>query len=137
MALTIFIVPSIWEGDAVWDKLISILKTRYNLPVTLARLISTGQTSADAPRMNDDIAHIKWQLARVVDAADPDGVMALCHSAGGMLGTSAMKDLSVKARSEQGKQGGAKKIVFLTGAIAPEGTVHHLTPFMKIEVFCC
>jgi pimeloyl-ACP methyl ester carboxylesterase len=134
MAPTIFIVPGIWEGPSVWDNLISILTTKYNFPVKLTKLISTGQTSPNAPRINDDIAYIKSDLTSAVEAAGPDGIIAILHSAGGFLGSSAMEGLTTEALQEQGKQGGVKKIVFLSGAVAPEGHIHEQTPFMKIEV---
>jgi len=43
MPPTIFIVPDLWEGPAVWEKLISTLKETYHLPVITTKLISTGQ----------------------------------------------------------------------------------------------
>lgn len=44
-----------------------------------------------------------------------------------------MEGLSEKAMNEKGKQGGLKRIIFLTAAVAPEGHVHDPMPFMKIE----
>lgn len=111
----------------------SILKTKYSLPVITTKLLSIGYTAPDAPRMTDDIAHIRSDLASVVETAGSEGVIMLCHSAGGFLGAGAMEGLNEKAMNEKGKEGGVKKIIFLTAAVASEGHVHDPTPFMKIE----
>lgn len=134
MAPAIFIVPGIWETAPIWDHLISILKTKYHLSVSVTKLISTGRTTPGAPRMTDDIAHIRSDLTSAVEAAGLEGVIALCHSAGGFLGIEAMEGLTEKAFKGKGKQGGVKRLILMTAAVAPEGHAHDPLPFMKIEV---
>jgi len=55
------------------------------------------------------------------------------HSAGGFLGSAAIEGLSVDQRAKQGKNGGVKKLVFLSAGILPEGQRHASLPFFDFQ----
>ncbi|KAJ0143826.1 Uncharacterized protein HZ326_13365 [Fusarium oxysporum f. sp. albedinis] len=97
MAPTIFIVPGFYEAPR------------------------TGKAHPDSPNMDDDIANIAKDLAPVVEEAGDEGVVAVMHSAGGFIGSGALKGLNSQARQDSGKAGGVKKIIFITAGVAPEG----------------
>lgn len=133
MAPSIFIVPGIYEGPAVFAPLAADLRAAgYGVHVT--HLLSTGTRSPGNPSMHDDVSLIASELSREVEAAGEDGVVAVMHSAGGLLGSMALKSLSAKARGEAGKKGGVRRIVFLTAGLAPEGSEHKPMPFMEFHV---
>ncbi|KAH7467904.1 hypothetical protein FOMA001_g15570 [Fusarium oxysporum f. sp. matthiolae] len=71
--------------------------------------------------MDDDVANIAKDLAPVVEEAGDEGVVAVMHSAGGFIGSGALKGLNSQARQDSGKAGGVKKIIFITAGVAPEG----------------
>ncbi|KAH8676143.1 Alpha/beta hydrolase fold-1 [Xylariales sp. PMI_506] len=129
MAPTIFIVPGLWEGSAAFAPLEDSLRGRQ-LKTFTTSLKSTGTKTPGNPTLADDVAAIRADLERVVEEAGEEGVVAVCHSAGGYLGPSAMKGLVAPDRKEQGQPGGVSKIVFLAGGIAPEGHSQFAGPFM-------
>ncbi|KAF5552100.1 hypothetical protein FPHYL_9047 [Fusarium phyllophilum] len=120
MAPTIFIVPGFYEGPAVFQPLVDSLKGR-GFKTAITTISSTGKTPPDSPNMDDDISNIAKDLALVVEEAGEEGVVAVMHSAGGFIGSAALKGLASKARKDAGKPGGVNKIVFITAGIAPEG----------------
>lgn len=46
----------------------------------------------------------------------------------------AIEGLNVKERKAEGKKGGVGKIVFLAGAVSPEGVKHGPLPFFEFKV---
>ena len=77
--------------------------------------------------MDDDIAAVRTHLTSLVEARKE--VVLVCHSAGGFLGSNAMKGMAVKGHKEQGIPGGVVGMVFLTAGVAPEGFKHQPLPF--------
>ena len=136
MAPYIFIVPGIYEGPGAFEPLVKALNQKGCQNIFTTKLVSTGTTGHDRPAVNmdSDIEHIGKDLSRVVEEAGSNGVVAVCHSAGGFLGGGAIKGLSAPARKEAGKQGGVVKFVFLTAAVLPEGTKHSDAPWMTYDV---
>ena len=120
---SLLIVPGIYEGTEVFEPIIKRLQELGHVNVSTAALRSTGTDSHRKPiiTMDDDIASIASDLKRVVEDAGASGVVLLLHSAGGYLGSAAMKGLSVSARKAANMEGGIRKIVFLSAGIAPEG----------------
>ena len=136
MAPALFIVPGLWEGPGAFEPLVAAIRSAGHAQVFTTSLASTGKDSKSgpAPTMLDDIAGIAADLGDVVHQAGSDGVVALLHSAGGMLGSAAMKGLTATARGKEGKSGGVKKIIFFTAGIAPEGAEHKPAPFFEVDV---
>lgn len=130
MAPTILFVPGLWEGPTVFNAVSSLL-TAAGFKTETAVLPSTGATSPGNPGMKDDIASIRNHLQGLVSEGEEDVVLVL-HSAGGFLGSEAMQGLSKKDRLE-GK-GGVIGIVFLAGAVFPEGYEHQPLPFAVVDV---
>lgn len=88
--------------------------------------------------MKDDVASIRSIIAPLVEQEQRD-ILLVLHSASGFLGPMAIEGLSVKERREAGKTGGVSKIVFLAGAIWPEGYEHGPMPFADYqgnEMYC-
>lgn len=129
MPPTIFIVPGLWEGPGTYAPVRQVLES-HGLQTFASRLQSTGTKPPGNPTMRDDIAHIRSDLERVVDEAGPDGVVAVFHSAGGFVGSSALEGLVAPERSAAGKVGGVRKIVFLAAGLAPEGVDTFGGPFI-------
>ena len=131
MAPTILLVPGFWEGPEAFEALSSQL-TSSGYTVLTAKFLSTGTVSPGNPSMSDDIAGIRKQIEVVVDKNDD--VVLVLHSAGGFIGSNAMEGLSIKARKEKGQQGGVRGIVFISGAVFPEGFQHGPLPFAVAKV---
>lgn len=131
MTPSIAIVPGFWEGIEPFGDVISFLR-RKDFEIIISPLVSTGTTSPGNPSMEDDIAAIRKPIeAAVMEGKD---VVAVMHSAGGFLGSNAIGGLGAKARKEQGLGGGVIGIVFITGAIFPEGFEHGDLSFAEVKV---
>lgn len=63
-----------------------------------------------------------------------EDVVLVAHSGGGFIGANAIEGLTSKDRTGKGLKGGISKLVFLTGAIFPEGFTHADLPFQVVEV---
>ncbi|KAG7405898.1 hypothetical protein Forpe1208_v013827 [Fusarium oxysporum f. sp. rapae] len=120
MAPTIFIVPGFYEGPTVFKPLADTLNGR-GFKTAITTISSTGKTPPGSPTMDDDIANVAKDLVPVVEEAGDEGVVVVMHSAGGFIGSGALRGLTSKARQDAGKTGGVKKIVFITAGVAPEG----------------
>jgi pimeloyl-ACP methyl ester carboxylesterase len=129
---TIVMVPGLWEGTDPFSAVSTMLQS-HSYPVTFAPLASTGKPSPGNPSMDDDVAAIRAVLAQLVEEKH-QSVLLVCHSAGGFLGPSAMEGLVKSHREKSGLEGGVVGIVFLAGAVAPEGYMHTPRPFMDFSL---
>ena len=126
---TILFVPGFWEGPAPFAEVSSLLQG-YGFPTEVAALASTGKVSPGNPSMLDDIAAIRDTVTKLVESGKE--VVMVMHSGGGFLGSNAIEGLGSKARGEA--KGGVIKLVFLAGAVFPEGFHHDPLPFYTIDV---
>ncbi|KAF4458934.1 FAD binding domain-containing [Fusarium albosuccineum] len=133
MAPSIFIVPGMYEGPTVFGPLADALLDHGFTTVHITTITSTGTKPPHSPTMDDDIAAISQDLSSVVERAGEEGVVAVLHSAGGFLGSAAMKELTRPARKASGKAGGAQKIIFLSAGAPPEGFEQGPLPFMNMN----
>ena len=131
MAPTILFVPGFWEGSAPFLHVASLLRAE-GYPTEIAILPSTGTVSPGNPDMYDDIAAIRSTIIKLVEKGQH--TMLVLHSAGGFLGSNAIEGLSLKARQEKELPGGVSKIVFVAGAVFPEGGKHAPLPFFTYDV---
>ena len=128
---TILLVPDLWEGPTVYDRVVSLLQGREYTTQTCA-LTSTGTSSPENPSMKDDIATIRAKISAL--AANGEEIVLILHSASGFLGSEAMEAFDVKSSKERGETGGVKGIVFLTAGLAPKGHQHGSLPFFDFKV---
>ena len=84
--------------------------------------------------MRDDVAYIGKRIQETIEAGEGQEVLLVLHSAGAFLGSMAIEGLSVDERRANGKNGGVVKMVFLAGAIWPEGFLHGPLPFFEVKV---
>lgn len=137
MKPALFIVPGIYEGLQPFNPLKEFLASRGHDHVFITRLPSTGTFSSSDGScidMNDDTASIATDLAEFVHECGDREIVMLCHSAGGFLGSSAVKGLTRRERRDGGEKGGVVGMVFLTAGLLPEGVKHKTLPFMKYSV---
>ncbi|KAI4117273.1 MAG: hypothetical protein LQ338_007580 [Usnochroma carphineum] len=133
----ILLIPGFWEGPSVFDPVLSSLHA-HGYSAQTVPLPSTGRASPGNPSMKDDVAAIRSVIAPLVEEQGKQVVLVL-HSAGGFLGSMAIEGLSCTERGARGEQGGVQKIVFLSGAIWPEGFQHGPLPFFDYqgnEMYC-
>ena len=129
----VLLIPGFWEGPTVFDSVVKSLKT-HGYTARAIPLQSTGQASPDNPSMTDDVRALHAAIESVV--AEGQEVLLVLHSAGAFLGSMAIEGLSVRERNGQGLKGGVVKIVFLAGAVWPEGYQHGPLPFFDHQVRC-
>ena len=136
MAPTIVFVPGFWEGTEPFARVISLLQSQ-GYPTHIIELPSTGTVSPGNPGMHDDIAAIRSTVTKLVETGE--AVVLVPHSAGGFLASNAIEGLGIQARRENSLKGGVSKIVFLAGAVFPEGFKHGPLPFFAYDVcfFLC
>ncbi|KAL8794428.1 MAG: hypothetical protein Q9195_003015 [Heterodermia aff. obscurata] len=127
----LLMVPGFWVGTEPFENVSSLLAER-GFSTVFAPLASTGTTSPGNPSMHDDIAAIRLSVEALV-TAEKDVVMVL-HSAGGFLGSTAIEGFIAKQRAQEGFKGGVVGIVFLAGAIYPEGHEHQVPPSAGLHV---
>ncbi|PVH82890.1 alpha/beta-hydrolase [Cadophora sp. DSE1049] len=128
---TIVLIPGIWVGPKIYDLVSSTLQT-HHYPTTTVTLPSTGRPSPGNPSMHDDESFIRSKLSTLIETEQKD-VLIVMHSAGGFLGTAAVKELSKKVRSEKGLRGGVVGYVFLSAAVVEVGHVHVDLPLFDNE----
>lgn len=129
---TLVFVPGFWEGPTVYNDIASTLSTTHSYPTLIVPLASTGTCPPHAKTFTDDVAAVRTALEALL--ASGKEVILVMHSAGAFIGSQAIKDLSVYARTAKGEEGGVKKLVFLTGAPFPGDSEHPDQPFFEIEV---
>jgi len=131
-APTVVIVPGFWEGRETYNATTSeIISAGY--ACTTVQLPSTGTVPPNNPTMHDDINAIRRVLEDILER-DGKEVVLVMHSVGGFLGSNAIEGMSVEERKAQGKDGGVRKLLFLTASLLPEGTLHTTPPFCDIQV---
>jgi pimeloyl-ACP methyl ester carboxylesterase len=105
----------------------------HGYPTTYAPLVSTGCVSPGNPTLKDNVQNIRDVLEPLVK--EEKDVIVIGHSAGGPLGASATKGLSLKERKKTEKTGGVNKFVFLTAGSVPPGWRHpEVLDFYDIQV---
>lgn len=129
----VLLVPGFWEGPSVYDALLDQLRA-HKYRADVIPLQSTGCKSPGNPSMRDDVAYIRKRIHETVEAGACQEVVLVLHSAGGLLGSMAIEGLGVDERRVNGEKGGVIKIVFLAGAILPEGVAHRPLPFFDFQV---
>lgn len=130
MAPVLIFIPGFWESLEHYQKLLTSLSTTYE--TSFCALPSTGTTSPGNPSMHDDTAAVRESVISLV--AEEKSVVMIMHSAGGLIGSNAIRGLSAKERAEQGLKGGIIGLVFIPGAIFPLGHAHEDLPAGKISV---
>lgn len=95
MSLPVLVfVPGIWGGPSVFDLVVEqIHKLHHDVDVRIAPFLSPGTTSPGGPSMIDDMSAIRKVVEPLV--ANGQRVIMVCHSAGGFLGSGAIKGLEV------------------------------------------
>ena len=131
MATVILFVPGFWEGSAPFAHVTSLLQSE-GYTTQIAVIPSTGTAYPGNPGMRDDIAAIRSTIADLVDQGKD--VVLVLHSAGGFLGSNAAEGLDVQTRQKTGLKGGVAKIVFVAGAVFPEGFEHVPLPCFIYDV---
>lgn len=126
MSQTILLVPGFWEGAAPFADVSSRLQAKGS-QTRVALLPSTGTTSPGNPSMEDDFAAIRQEVSGPVDAKQE--IIMVLHSGGSFLGSNAIEGLTA-----QGSKIGVPHMVFLAGAVFPEGFEHSPLPFYDIKV---
>lgn len=84
--------------------------------------------------MEDDIAAVRATAEKPVD--DEQDILLVLHSGSGFVGSHAIQGMGPKARGEKGGKCGVVGIVFLMGAVYPEGFEHGALPFAVVGVGC-
>lgn len=131
MASSIVFVPGFWEGPEVFSSVASTLES-LGYAVTIAKLVSTGTSSPGNPTFGDDVRGVRQAIEPLVDAEKE--VVLVMHSAGGFIGSNAIKGLSVETRRKEGKNGGVRKLVFIAAALFPEEMAIPPMPFYEYDV---
>ncbi|KAF4971327.1 hypothetical protein FZEAL_9877 [Fusarium zealandicum] len=133
MKPAVFIVPGSYEGPKVFEPLADALRRRGFTTAHITSLKSTGTKPPDNPTLDDDIAAVAQDLSSVVDRAGEQGVIAVMHSVGGVIGSAALEGLGCSARKAAGKVGGVRKIVFIAASVFQQGMEPGLLPFMVVN----
>ncbi|TGZ81611.1 hypothetical protein EX30DRAFT_330744 [Ascodesmis nigricans] len=111
----IFFVPGAWHHYDFFAK------TRLGL-LYPSDTINHPSIGAYPPikDMNDDIAALRAALLTHINAGKQ--VVLLCHSYGGIVGSSAVRQLSYKHRKALGLKGGIISIMYVSAFIVPSGS---------------
>ena len=132
---TLVFIPGLWEGVTAFSKVLNILTTQYNYPASAISLASTGTEGANAPTFSADVAAIHDKVE--ILANEGKEIILTMHSAGAYIGSQAIQGLSLAQRKAEGKAGGVRKLVFLSGGLLPEGADHGPVPFFETIVCDC
>ena len=129
---TLVFLPGFWEGPAAYSKVLDIINSKYAYPTEVIPLSSTGTSTADGKDFPSDVVAIRDAVSKL--ANEGQEIIFTMHSAGAYVGSQALKDLGLTHRKQRGKAGGVAKIVYLTGALLPEGLDHPPQPLFQTVV---
>lgn len=118
---TIVLVPGAWHNPNHYTPLTNRLE-KAGYEVHALHLPSTGLNGGYPENLGDhtpDVALISSTIQRAADAGQ-DVVVAM-HSAGGVTGSEATKNLSKADRATSGLPGGVTHLVFIAAFAKPEG----------------
>ena len=127
-------VPGFWEGPACFDRCAEQLR-KAGYTVHAASLLSTSVPFSEdpkSPNMHHDVQQIRSLIDQLVNL--DRSLILLLHSAGGFLGSGAIKGLTATARKDRGKKGGVIHLAYVAGGVFFEGTLHPDLPCFKREV---
>ncbi len=130
---TLVLVPGFWEGPTVYNLIASTLSSAHSYPTATIPLASTGTAPPHAKTFTDDVAAVRTPLQELV--ASGKEIILVMHSAGAFIGSQAIEGLGAEARKAKGEEGGVRKLVYLTGALFPEGAEHPDQPFFEVKVY--
>lgn len=112
---TIVIVPGSFSAYGVYDPFLAKIRGEGFTALAL-KLPSTQKRHPLPPAtLQDDAAHVRGVIERLIAEGDGTEVVILAHSYGGTVATEALTGLGIK----DGGKGGVKRLVFLS-AIAPK-----------------
>ena len=129
---TLVFLPGFWEGPAAYSKVLNIINSKHSYPTQVIPLSSTGTSTADGKNFTTDVVAIRDAVSKL--ANEGKEIIFTMHSAGAYVGSQALKDLGLAHRKERGEAGGVAKLVFLTGALLPEGMDHPPQPLFQTVV---
>ena len=119
---TIIFVPGFWEGPTIFSAIASTLETKHGYPTKILSLASTGTAPPHAKTLTEDVDGIARGIEEVINKGKE--VILVMHSAGGFIGSQAVRGTGSSERKAKGEVGGVNKLVFLAGGAFPEGTEH-------------
>ena len=114
---TIVVIPAACHTPAHYQPLASALQSA-DFTVAVVPLPSAG-ASPGLRNFDEDVAAIHKIVSSFVD--DGIEVVMLLHSYGGLPGSAAMKGLGAKERARDGKEGGVRRLVYLSSYVLKEG----------------
>ena len=129
---TLVFLPGFWEGPAAFSKVLNIIMSKYSYLTDVIPLSSTGTSTADGKDFTSDVVAIRDAISKL--ANEGQEIIFTMHSAGAYVGSQALKDLSLAHRKQRGEAGGVAKLVYLTGALLPEGMDHPPQPLFQTIV---
>lgn len=113
----IIFVPGFWEGPRVFDRVRTTLAS-HGYPTQAVTTACTGKTSSSGLTIDDDVAAVRALVEPIVEAGQE--VLMVLHSAGGFIGSAALKGLCAPQRKEEGKIGGVTHILFLCAGVVDQ-----------------
>lgn len=123
-------MPGALHEPAAYSLLIENLRT-YGDKVHPVALPSVGKNPTTFPKSGlEDVAAVRSVIEACVERGED--VLVLMHSLGSVIGSEACRGLAKRDREEEGKRGGVARLVFLCGALVPEG--RHVGRFMEGRV---
>ena len=114
---TIVIIPGACHTPAHYQPFASALQSA-DFTVAVVSLPSIG-ASPGLKDFDEDVVAIHKVVSSLVD--DGIEVVMLLHSYGGLPGSAAMKGLGAKERARDGKEGGVRRLVYVSSDILKEG----------------
>ncbi|KAL6720746.1 hypothetical protein ACLMJK_002671 [Lecanora helva] len=116
---TIILVHGAWHTPTHYTTFIHTLQ-RANYSVSCPHLPTCDPTTRLSSSMYTDAQTIRNQILSLLDDA-PQNIIMLLHSYGGIVGTEAVKGLSVHERAAQGLPGGVAHLIYMCAFMLQEG----------------
>lgn len=116
---TVVLVHETWHTPAHYKKLTAALQAT-GLEIHCPLLPTSNGSRPPNFNFSDDVATVRSLILSLVDARKP--VMLIMHSYGGVVGSSALDELSSARRSTKGLPGGVVCLVYVCAYILPKGS---------------
>ncbi|KAJ9244316.1 hypothetical protein DTO169E5_1921 [Paecilomyces variotii] len=131
--LTIVVIPGAWHVPATYAKLtVALRDAGYEVHIpTLPSVSNERPPKAD---LYTDTEVAKDFVSKLADGGHT--LIVILHSYGGQVGTNALAELSLQARSKAGKIGGVAHLIYMCATVSLEGgsMIDHVRRFGHMDL---
>lgn len=114
---TLLIIPGSFTKYGAYDSFLALLRARSFTALAVALPSTQKRYPLPPATLQDDAAHVRGVVERLVAEGEGTEVVVVAHSYGGTVAAEALEGLGVR----EGAKGGVKRVVYLTAVVPRVG----------------